>query len=53
MGKSVLLDYLAGQASGCRVVRVAGVQPEMELAFAGLHHLCSPLMGYLGRIPAL
>jgi len=53
MGKSVLLDYLAGQASGCRVVRVAGVQPEMELAFAGLHQLCSPLMGYLGRIPAL
>jgi DNA-binding CsgD family transcriptional regulator len=53
MGKSVLLDYLAGQASGCRVVRVAGVQPEMELAFAGLHQFCSPLMGYLGRIPAL
>src|SRR5437868_8126406 len=25
VGKSVLLDYLAGRASGCRVVRVAGM----------------------------
>src|SRR5215475_3417765 len=37
VGKTALLDYLADQAAGCRVVRVAGVQPEMELAFAGLH----------------
>jgi predicted ATPase len=35
VGKTALLDELAGQAQGCRVVRGAGVQSEMELAFAG------------------
>src|ERR1700722_16766489 len=44
VGKTVLLDYLAGQASGCRVARAAGVQSEMELAFAGLHQLCAPML---------
>ena len=32
VGKSALLEYLADHASGCRVVRAAGVQSEMELA---------------------
>ena len=32
VGKTVLLDYLAGRASGCLVARAAGVQSEMELA---------------------
>jgi DNA-binding CsgD family transcriptional regulator/tetratricopeptide (TPR) repeat protein len=50
-GKTVLLDYLAGQAHGCRVAQVTGVQSEMELAFAGLHQLCAPMLEYLGRIP--
>jgi hypothetical protein len=44
VGKTALLDYLVGRASGCRVVRLAGVQSEMELAFAGLHQLCAPLL---------
>ena len=44
VGKTVLLDYLAGQAHGCRVARAAGVQSEMELAFAGLHQLCAPML---------
>src|SRR6478672_4943314 len=44
-GKTALLDYLAGQAaSGCQMVRAAGVQSEMELAFAGLHQVCAPLL---------
>ena len=53
VGKSVLLDHLAGRASGsgCRVARVVGVQSEMELAFAGLHQLCAPVLGHAGRIP--
>jgi hypothetical protein len=34
VGKTALLDYVAGHASGCRVVRAIGVQSEMELAFA-------------------
>jgi DNA-binding CsgD family transcriptional regulator len=44
VGKTALLEYLAGRAAGCRVARVAGVQSEMELAFAGLHQLCAPLL---------
>jgi DNA-binding CsgD family transcriptional regulator len=51
VGKSALLDYLAGQARGYRVARVTGVQSEMELAFAGLHQLCGPMLEHLGRIP--
>ena len=49
IGKTALLGYVARRASGCRVARAAGVQSEMELAFAGLHHLCAPLLDGLGR----
>jgi predicted ATPase len=52
VGKSVLLDYLAERAQGCHVLRSAGVQSEMELAFAALHQLCGPLLDHLDRIPA-
>jgi DNA-binding CsgD family transcriptional regulator len=51
VGKTVLLDYLAKRAGGCRVARAAGVHSEMELAFAGLHQLCAPMLDYLDRIP--
>jgi DNA-binding CsgD family transcriptional regulator len=51
VGKTALLEHLAGQAHGCRVVRVTGVQSEMELAFAGLHQMCSPMLSRLDRIP--
>jgi ABC-type transport system involved in cytochrome c biogenesis ATPase subunit len=44
VGKTALLDYLAGHAPGCRVARAMGVQSEMELAFAGLHQLCAPML---------
>ena len=51
VGKSVLLDHLEEQATGCRVARAAGVESEMELAFAGLHQLCAPMLGSLDRLP--
>jgi DNA-binding CsgD family transcriptional regulator len=51
IGKSVLLDYVSRQAAGCQIARVAGIQPEMELAFAGLHQLCAPMLGRLDRLP--
>src|SRR6266849_8990290 len=35
VGKTALLEYIAEQAAGCRIARAAGVQSEMELAFAG------------------
>ncbi|MDR3032354.1 MAG: AAA family ATPase [Kitasatospora sp.] len=52
VGKSALVDYVAEQASGCRVLRAVGVQSEMELAFAGLHQLCAPMLNQLDRLPA-
>jgi DNA-binding CsgD family transcriptional regulator len=51
VGKSALLNYLVERASGCRVVRAAGVQSEMELAYAGLHQLCAPMLDRLERLP--
>ena len=53
VGKTVLLEYLAGRASGsgCRVARAVGVQSEMELAFAGLHQLCAPMLDHAERLP--
>ena len=50
-GKTALLEYLAGRAARCQVARVAGVQSEMELAFAGLHQLCAPMLGRAGQLP--
>jgi DNA-binding CsgD family transcriptional regulator len=51
VGKTALLEYLRGRAPACHVIRVAGVQSEMELAFAALHQLCSPVLGSLQRLP--
>lgn len=44
VGKTALLQYLVGRAAECRVVQTAGVEFAMELAFAGLHQLCVPLL---------
>ena len=51
VGKTALLDYRAVRASGCRVARAAGVQSEMELAFAGLHQLCAPMLDHAESLP--
>jgi hypothetical protein len=51
-GKTALLDYVAEHASGFRVARVLGVESEMELAFAGLHQLCSPMLDRVDQLPA-
>jgi DNA-binding CsgD family transcriptional regulator len=51
IGKTALLDYLAGRATGCRVATASGVQSEMELAFAALHQLCAPMLDRLERLP--
>jgi DNA-binding CsgD family transcriptional regulator len=51
IGKTALLEYAAGRASQGRTIRVAGVESEMELAFAGLHQLCAPLLDGVERLP--
>jgi DNA-binding CsgD family transcriptional regulator len=50
-GKSALLEYAVESAAGLRIVRVAGVESEMELAFAALQQVCAPLLGNLAGLP--
>jgi DNA-binding CsgD family transcriptional regulator len=52
VGKTALLDWAAGMAGDMQVTRVAGVESEMDLGFAGLHQLLVPLLGGLDRLPA-
>jgi DNA-binding CsgD family transcriptional regulator len=51
VGKSALLGYLSDQVTGWRVARAVGVESEMELAYAGLHQLCAPMLDRLERLP--
>src|SRR3954464_9722874 len=51
VGKTALLHYCARQASGFRVARIAGVESEMALPFAGLHQLCAPMLDRLDALP--
>jgi DNA-binding CsgD family transcriptional regulator len=52
VGKTALLEYLAGQAADGRVIGVTAVQSEVELAFAALHQLCAPILDELEGLPA-
>ncbi|MFD0312919.1 helix-turn-helix transcriptional regulator [Streptomyces flavalbus] len=52
VGKTTLLAHLVERARGFQLVRVTSVQSEMELAFAGLHQVCTPFMDRLARLPA-
>ena len=47
VGKTALLEYLVDGAGDVRVLRAVGVESEMELAYAGLHQLCGPLLDRL------
>jgi AAA ATPase domain len=51
VGKTALLQHLMARAADCRVVQTAGVESEMELAFAGLHQLCAPMLAGLEGLP--
>src|SRR5687768_2192857 len=51
VGKSALLHYVVERSAGCRIARIAGVESEMELPFAGLHQLCAPMLGLRERLP--
>ena len=52
VGKTALLEYLAGHAAGCQTARASGVQSEMELPFAALHQLCAPMLDHVAALPA-
>jgi DNA-binding CsgD family transcriptional regulator len=52
IGKTALLDWAAEQARDIQVARVAGVQAEMSMGFAGLHQMLIPFLGGLDGLPA-
>ncbi|GGX25067.1 helix-turn-helix transcriptional regulator [Streptomyces noursei] len=51
-GKTALLEHAAARAQGLRVLRVEGIESEMELGFSGLHQLFLPVLQVLDRLPA-
>jgi DNA-binding CsgD family transcriptional regulator len=51
LGKTALLDWVVEQAGDCQVLRAAGVEAEMELAFAGMHQLLAPTLPRLENLP--
>src|SRR3954469_4893040 len=51
VGKTPLLRHCAQEASGFHLASIAGVESEMELPFAALHQLCTPIIGRLGALP--
>jgi DNA-binding CsgD family transcriptional regulator len=51
IGKTVLLEWAAGQAHDMQLARVAGIQAEMGMGFAGLHQLLVPFLGGLDGLP--
>ena len=52
IGKTALLEYLAARSTGCRVVRVVGIESEMELPFAAIHQLSRSLLDGVALLPA-
>ncbi|HEY2438095.1 MAG TPA: LuxR C-terminal-related transcriptional regulator [Solirubrobacteraceae bacterium] len=52
VGKTALLESAISSEAGFRVARAAGVESEMELAFAALQQLCAPTLDRLGQLPA-
>src|ERR1700759_44694 len=51
LGKTALLDHAVGRAGDLRVIRATAAVTETGLPYAGLHQLCGPLLGLLGRVP--
>ncbi|MDT4904985.1 MAG: hypothetical protein QOH52_3001, partial [Pseudonocardiales bacterium] len=51
VGKTALLEYAVGAGREFRLARTSGVQAEMELPFAAVEQLCSPLIDLVDRLP--
>ena len=51
VGKTALLEHAIASAADMRIARVAGVESEMELAYAALQQLCAQLLDGLDRLP--
>jgi predicted ATPase len=51
VGKTALLEYTVDAARAFRILRTVGVEAEMELPFAALQQLCSPILELNQRLP--
>jgi DNA-binding CsgD family transcriptional regulator len=51
IGKSALLDEVAGRAEGMRVLRARGIESEAQVPFGGLLELLRPALSAVDRIP--
>ena len=51
IGKTALLTDAIADASDFRTVQISGAETEMELAYAGVQQLCTPLLGLIDRLP--
>src|SRR5580692_9984517 len=51
VGKTALLEDVIAAAAGLRIARVAGIESEMELAYAALQQLCTQMLDGLDRLP--
>src|SRR3954454_11423481 len=52
IGKTALLEHASASAPDFRLSRAAGIESEMELAFAALHQLCAPVLDFVDRLHA-
>src|ERR1700730_739621 len=51
VGKTALLEYAGEAGREFRVVQTVGVEGEMELPYAALQQLCSPILELTERLP--
>ena len=51
IGKTALLEFVLARSTGCRIGTAAGVESEIELAYAGLHQLCGPFVEQVDQLP--
>src|SRR3984957_13681384 len=51
IGKTALLDYAVKDAADLRVVRLVGIESEMEVGFSSLHQFLLPFLGRLDELP--
>jgi DNA-binding CsgD family transcriptional regulator len=51
VGKTALLEWTVEEARRFRVLRAVGIEGEMELPFAALQQLCSPILEFTERLP--
>jgi DNA-binding CsgD family transcriptional regulator len=52
VGKTTVVARFCVTQTSCQVLSIAGTESEMELPWAGLHQLCTPLLPRLCEIPS-